>query len=75
MMDMALQLLLGVLKKGSISEPEGAGQALLGPLIPLLTSALQSRHAACASLAIRCLVSMSAPPLPGMQLHLCGSMF
>ncbi len=66
-MDMTLQLLLGVLKKGLARGPHAAAdsQALLGPLLPLLTQALQSRHAPCTSLALRCLASVSAPPLPG----------
>ncbi|KAK9840687.1 hypothetical protein WJX84_003409, partial [Apatococcus fuscideae] len=68
MMNMALQLLLGVLKKGVAHGPHAAGngQALLGPLLPLLTAALKSRHAPCTSLALRCLASLSAPPLPGL---------
>ncbi|KAK9863125.1 hypothetical protein WJX84_001609, partial [Apatococcus fuscideae] len=68
MMDMALQLLLGVLKKGLSHGPHAPAdsQALLGPLLPLLTAALQSRHAPCTSLALRCLASLSAPPLPGL---------
>lgn len=69
-MDMALQLLLGVLKKGVAHGPHASAesQALLGPLLPLLTAALQSRHAPATSLALRCLASVSAPPLPGERL-------
>ena len=69
LMDMALQLLLGVLKKGVVHGPDTSAhsQALLGPLLPLLTAALQSRHAPCTSLALRCLAAVSAPPLPGQH--------
>ena len=80
MMEMALQLLLGVLKKGLVHGPhaDADSQALLGPLLPLLTAALQSRHAPCTSLALRCLASVSAPPLSGQlrntALHLANEL-
>lgn len=58
------------MKRGAL----GAGATLqqLDALLPLLARALASRHAAAASLALRCLCHAVRLPLPGALLYLSG---
>ncbi|KAL4434124.1 hypothetical protein ABPG75_000565 [Micractinium tetrahymenae] len=67
LVEFALSLLQGALRKGIIN-PRGPGAAeLLDPLLPLLVRALRSRHAPCVTTALQALSLLMQSQLPGMS--------
>jgi hypothetical protein len=65
LVEFALTLLHGGLKRGSLGGRTPTALSLLDPMLPLLVRALGSRSAACVSLALRTLALLVQLPLPG----------
>lgn len=66
MVDAALRLLLRALRKGNAAADRSpANLSMLDGLLPVLSRALRSRHAAVAEKALRCLALVAPLPLPG----------
>ena len=68
----ALTLLHRGLQKGSLAERTGTNLAMLDGILRPLAAAVQSRHAAVASLALRSLALLLGFPLPGTSLLFCA---
>ncbi|EFN57812.1 hypothetical protein CHLNCDRAFT_51116 [Chlorella variabilis] len=67
LVEFALSLLQGGLRKGTINpRSPGAGE-LLDPLLPLLVRALRSRHAPSVTTALQALSLLMQSQLPGLQ--------
>ncbi|PRW58885.1 small subunit processome component 20-like protein [Chlorella sorokiniana] len=67
LVEFALSLLQGALRKGIIN-PRGPGaDELLDPLLPLLVRALRSRHAPSVTTALQALTLLMQSQLPGLQ--------
>eukprot|EP00887_Chlorella_sp_A99_P000887 scaffold5.g887.t1 len=67
LVEFALSLFLGVLKKGLVNPRAPDAAPLLAPLLPLLVRALRSRHAPSVGTALSCLCLLVQAELPGLD--------
>ncbi|PSC76593.1 small subunit processome component 20-like protein [Micractinium conductrix] len=66
LVEFALTLLHGALRKGLINPRAPGAAELLDPLLPLLVRALRSRHAPSVTSALQSLALLMQSPLPGL---------
>lgn len=67
MIEFALKILHAGLKTRRLDVHDAATLGLLDPLLPILVRCLQSRHAPCVVLGLKCLCQLASAPLPGLK--------